>query len=378
MFTQSTELFQTIRRVLAPVTVDIAQVSLDGDFPPSTTSAFVDCQSEIDLRPLLEKLASRAIYTVLIDNEEHLGESVPSFLCDGLADDLVLTPLRPLELLGKLKHFEFRARVDEVVAVNANLKNLIEKFEEDLRTARAIQRSLIPDKFAPVSGLKVSHKYLSGLKSGGDYLDFFEFEDKTHVGVLMSDSTGYGLSSAFMSVILKLAVKFSKDDFRSPTSTISKIFDELELTMKPKENLSIFYGIINRKTFDFTFASSGSIRFVHQMSAGDNDPKYSEKNLSTAALTKGRAPDLKDQRITLQPSDRLVIFSDGFSEVFQDEGSKGIERVITKSYGADPVALINDFTFRVKSRFESEDDMPTQDCSVMVIDVEKRLMRLAK
>ena len=31
-----------------------------------------------------------------------------------------------------------------------------------------------------------------------------------------------------------------------------------------------------------------------------------------------------------------------------------------------------------KSKLEAEDDMPAQDCSVMVIDVEKRAMRLAK
>ena len=30
------------------------------------------------------------------------------------------------------------------------------------------------------------------------------------------------------------------------------------------------------------------------------------------------------------------------------------------------------------ARFNEEDDMPTEDCSVMVIDIEKNAMRLAK
>ncbi|MBI3556527.1 MAG: SpoIIE family protein phosphatase [Deltaproteobacteria bacterium] len=373
VFTESPELFRTFKKTIPAAVAEVRQVAPDGEVPAGVTLAFVDGKWRGDMQALLGKLAARATYVVLVDDEKHIGDGVPAMVAEGIVDDLLLMPIRAIEVLGKIKHVAHLERVKVIAGVNLELKTLIEKFEEDVRTTRAIQRTLIPEKFAPVPGLRVAHKYLSGLKSGGDYLDFFEFEDKTHVGVLMSDSSGYGLSSAFMSVILRLAVKLSKDEFRSPSITVAKIFEELQLTMKPKENLSIFYGILNRKTFEFTYSSSGSVRFVHQ-----NEKGFTDHTVGGPPLAKDQPPVLKDHKITLLPADRVVLFSDGFADTFAEEGVKGLERSFSKAYGDDAIELINNLTHRIKKRFETEDDMPEQDCSVMIIDVEKRAMRLAK
>ncbi len=374
VFTESDELFKTFKRTIPAAVAEVQHVSkTDAEVPAGVTLAFVDGKWPGDIQALLGKLAARATYVVLVDDEKHIGDTVPEMVAEGIVDDLLLTPIRAIEVLGKIKHVAHLERVKEVAGVNLQLKTLIEKFEEDIRTTRAIQRTLIPEKFTPVSGLRVAHKYLSGLKSGGDYLDFFEFEDKTHAGVLMSDSSGYGLSSAFMSVILRLAVKLSKNEFRSPSVTVAKIFEELQLTMKPKENLSIFYGILNRKTFEFTYTSGGSVHFVHQ-----SESAFIDRTLGGQPLAKDQPPVLTDHKVILMPSDRIVVFSDGFADTFNDEGAKGLERSFSKAYGDDAIELINNLTHRIKQRFEADDDMPEQDCSVMVIDVDKRAMRLAK
>ena len=339
--------------------------------------AFVDGKWPAALPRLFEELTADATYTVLVDDEKHVGEDIPHLLEQGIVDDLLLLPVRAIEVLGKLKHVEHLMHVHQLFSLNSGMKVLIEKFEEDLRCARAIQRTLIPEKFDPVHGLKVAHKYLSGLKSGGDYLDFFEFEDKNHVGILMSDSSGYGLSSAFMSVILRLAVKLSKEEARSPSQTIAKIFEELKITMKPTENLSLFFGILNRKTFNLNYCSVGSITFLHQTPKGKSVETI-DRTSKVAALSRasGNALQLKDQVVALSPEDRLVVFTDGFSENFANKTD--LEKSLFKAFGDDPIEIINDLTFRVKKKFEDEDDMPEQDCSVMIVDVEKRVMRLAK
>ena len=375
VFTASSELFHKIESIIPKTVAEVQHVvQADGAFVQATQLALVDGKwggSETALHRLVEKLAANAVYTVLVDDETHIQDSVPELLAQGLVDDLLLTPIRPIELLGKIKHVEHLMKVNELVSVNSDVKTLIEKFEEDIRTARAIQRTMIPEKFPSVHGFNVTHKYLSGFKSGGDYLDFFEFEDKTHVGILMSDSSGYGLSSAFMSVILRLTLKLSKDQARSPSATVAAIFEELQLAMKPKENLSIFYGVLNRKTFELSYVSGGNIRFMRQ------DEQHIEEHVGEAEpLAKGQAFALKDQKISLNPGERLVIMSDGFRETFESRDT--FESGLSKNYGEDGIALINELCFRVKKNLEGEDDMPPQDCSVMIIDIEKRAMRLAK
>lgn len=375
VYTTSSELFKKIKSIVPDDAGELQHVAkADSEFIPGATIALVDGKwsgNSADLHRLVEKLAASAIYTVLIDDEKHVGDDVPELLAHGIVDDLLLTPIRPLELLSKLKHAAHLEKVKDLVSANSDIKTLIEKFEEDIRAARGIQRALIPEKFAPVHGFRVAHKYLSGFKSGGDYLDFFEFEDKTHIGILMSDSTGYGMSSAFMSVILKLALKLSKDEAKSPAATLAKVFEELQLTMKPNENLSVFYGVLNRKTFELTYASGGTVKFVRQA-----DGVFEELTAEAGPLVKGQAYRLTDKKMLLEPGDRLVVMSDGFSEKF--EGTQDFQKGLTKAFGDEAIGLINELSFRVKRELEDEDDMPKQDCSVMIIDVEKRAMRLAK
>lgn len=380
LFSPSKKLFDDVRKIIPTQLAEVVHVvKADTDSVSSMLSnvvlALVDGKwsenSPANIKNLFQQLTQAAICTVLVDDEKHIGDEVPHELSEGWVDDLLLTPIRPLELLGKLKHAEYLAKTRELITVNSDLKSLIDKFEEDLKTARAIQKSLIPEKFTQVHGLKVTHRYMSGLKSGGDYLDFFEFDDKTHVGVLMSDSSGYGLSSAFLSIVLKIAMKLSKQGIKSPSATVLKIFEELSLTMKPKDSLSMFYGILNRKTFEFTYCSAGSIRFFH-----GHENEIEDRSDSQPALAKGPSPMLRDQKLTLFPEDRLVVVSDGFLESFGNSGR--VSRVIEKNIKEDAVATINDLAFQVKSALEDEEDFPPQDCSVMVLDVEKRVMRLAK
>jgi sigma-B regulation protein RsbU (phosphoserine phosphatase) len=289
-----------------------------------------------------------------------------------LVDDLLLVPIRPIELFSKIKHAAHLSKVHDVDLANTNLKLLIEKIEEDIRTARSIQKNLIPEKFPQVYGFNVAHKYLSGMKSGGDYLDFFEFEDKNHVGILMSDSTGYGLSSAFMSVILRLAVKLSKEEAQSPAKTVNKIFDELQMTMKPNESLSIFFGVLNKKTFELAYTGTGNIRFFH----GSESISFKDHALDPAGCLKGIKPQLKDRKVTLHPGERVILMTDGFFDAFETVDT--LKETFTKTSTEDAVNLVNECVYRIKRKFTPDDDMPAQDCSVMVLDVKKRAMRLAK
>ena len=154
VFTGAVELFKAFKKAIPPAVGEVQQLATtEGDIPAGVTLAFVDGKWPGGLDILLGKLAARAIYVVLVDDEQHVGDGVPSMLADGIVDDLLLTPIRAIEVLGKIKHVTHLERVKEVAGLNLELKTLIENFEEDVRTTRAIQRRLIPEKFTPVPGL---------------------------------------------------------------------------------------------------------------------------------------------------------------------------------------------------------------------------------
>lgn len=344
-------------------------ISIDRDAPrvPPSTLAFVDGAHK-RREEVLRSLAEQGAFTVLVV-KEGAGEAeafAQGDRGDAPWDDVLLLPLRAAELRSKIMHFGHLAHLSEVAAANTTLKSLIGKVEEDLRLARSLQKRFIPEKFS-VPGFKIHHKYLSGLKSGGDYFDVFEFDDRTHVGVFLSDSTGYGLSSALLSVMLRMAFRFGKGSPESPSRTLARIFDEVKTMMREGEELSIFYGLINKRTLEMRFAAAGDLRL------------YVGGEALLKATPGLRRPDRfrgEDRDMVLVPGSRMALLTDGFAEALG--GDAAVARTLRERAGEDPVEVVNDCAYAAKRALASHDEMPPQDCSLLVFDVEKTGMRLAK
>ena len=311
---------------------------------------------------LFTLLKPKGCYLVLIVQEDEV--EVPFELVNGVVDDVLVQPLRIIDLKSKIQHLSSYVRSADVGFLSLSVQTMITRMQEDIRLSRSIQGHFIPEKFEPISGLKINHKYLSGNKSGGDYLDIFPFEDGIHVGILMSDSTGYGLSSAFMSVILRFAFKYNQGSDKSPLATLRRIYADLKFVMKPNEELSLFYAILNRRTMDLCFANRGGVQFfIDQDLCSD----------LSAPLKRDEAFVGVERTIHLEPGNRMVLLSDGYSECFPS-----LKPLLAAQRRTDGVDVINELNFAVKRKLASDDDLPPQDCSVIIIDVQENIIRLAR
>jgi hypothetical protein len=81
----------------------------------------------------------------------------------------------------------------------------------------------------------------------------------------------------------------------------------------------------------------------------------------------------KESEIVLAPEGRLALVSDGFVEA--SGGEKATLRLLQEFRGGDPKDALNELTYRVKSKYSEPDDMPDQDCTAVVFDVDSRLIR---
>ncbi|MGE4232783.1 MAG: PP2C family protein-serine/threonine phosphatase [Bacteriovoracia bacterium] len=372
VLSKSEKLFEDIKKILTSCVVEHYQTlpSIEdskSDAHPSV--AFID-RSWVLENPAKLKLI-RAYYVVLVIDEKKVRTSLPEPMLSGDVDDLLLLPLRNADVISKVRSAQMWKGSKDLLAINATVKDLIENLQEDLRVAREMQKGLIPEKFKQVYGFKVLHKYLCGLKSGGDYLDFFEFEDGNHVGILLSDSTGYGISSSFMSVILRLALKMSREETVSPSKTIQKVFQELLPTMKAHESISIFYGVLNRKTFELKYVTAGNVEFLIS-----NDKITRSLSGNNPALNADLKPTFKEQSLFVHPGERLLFISDGFYSEFKS--TKELLESMSEFKEKESLEVINELVFRVRKKLLTDDDMPEQDCSVLILDVEKKALRLAQ
>jgi serine phosphatase RsbU (regulator of sigma subunit) len=318
----------------------------------------------------LSRIDRRGRVIVLISRD---ADAVPEALGEGLADDVLIHPFRLPEFLGKLRIFEQILMTEEITHANETFSGLIDRFKEDLKLAERLQKARLPSRFKDPKGFKIKARYLAGLKSGGEFFDVADAATHDRLALLLTDSSSYGLSSAVLSVLMRVAAKLTGGDARSCFDTVKAIYDEIMLTLGEKDRLSLFYGSVNRKDLTLSYLNLGSSMAFHCSKKGQFEP------LATQGAAISRDTGLrpaKDVQLVLQPEDRLVLLSDGFIESVG--GAEGAVETLNRFRKSEPADALNELVFRVKSGLESEDAMPEQDCTGVVLDVDAKFLRIAR
>ena len=296
------------------------------------------------------------------------------------ADDLLVMPFRGLEVANKFKLHEQFALWNDVHALNMGFREILDSLSEDLQMIEKMQKAHLPVRFPDIKGLSIRSRYFAGMKSGGDHFDVSESKDENQISIMVSDSSSYGLSSAILGSFMKIAVQLSRDTNRSSIDTVKLIHQEVKLTLKDRDQLSLFYGMIDRKTLKLRYVHSGQISFfrAHKASTFEHLEKTCE------AITSRTHPDqhLKEASLILNPGDRIVIMSDGFTSLVEDQDS--LLKVLNEKRKQEAEDTLNEFSFLLKKglkveRLRQRDDelLPEQDCTCMIIDVDDRVLRLA-
>lgn len=311
------------------------------------------------------------------------GEAVPSAFNDGFVDDLVILPLRALDVERILHMHAQMTALRAVEQTSRALPQLVTKLQEDIQLAQKIQRRLIKEKFPPMGGLNIKSKYWCGLKAGGDYFDVFEFPDGNHVGVILSDSSSYALSTNFIGSLVQFSVHVGQDDLGDPARIVAALHGKLRESMKEKDRFSIFYGIMNRKTYQFRFVSCGPVFAGERTSEGAFEWVAKGENPPLTAAA-GGVPESRE--ISLEPGDRLMLLSDGWAESIGASAGELLQDFLRADGDAQDV--LNEMAFRLRKGVEKmyelepgEEEgfpMPPQDCSVLIFDLAKNVLRLAK
>jgi serine phosphatase RsbU (regulator of sigma subunit) len=372
LFTSNRQTREDFQKYLSHTEIEITN-QIDSE----TAIAFIeaDCKGYSDF---IEKLRLSEIFTVLLVNEDKsvvpekflqpiLANQLRSVGSDKDIDDVLSLPLRRIDLYSRVRQYQHLQTYRSLPQASQSIKEIIKLVDEDLHLATKLQKKFIPEKFS-IPGFNIAHRYLSGVKSGGDYFDVFEFDDRSHVGFFMSDSTGYGLSSAIISVMLRMAFRFGRGEPDSPSRTLLRVFEELRPAMRDSENLAVFYGILNRHTLEMQYASVGSILFSGMQGSiitGETPPVTRAQSLRT-----------DDHMVQFNPGDRIVLATDGF--INAAGGAKAVQQLLNDFSEKDAKDLVNEFSYRAQKNLPSQDGMPEQDCSVIVCEIEKRTMRLIK
>ncbi len=230
---------------------------------------------------------------------------------------------------------EFGYLADTLHVMGSKLKSaqedLVEKerFERELEIAHEIQVNILPRKYPKTPHFEFAGTYRSAREVGGDYYDFIDI-DENNLGVLIADVSGKSLPGMLVMLLTRDMVLQHARTIIHPAELLSEVNRELLLNIKRNMFVTMFYGILNKTTGNFTFASAG-----HNPLIWLNGKTEKAELIKTRGYPLGMIPPspfskrIETGNIHLSDGDLLVQFTDGINEARNPAGDEfGMDRFI--------------------------------------------------
>lgn len=196
----------------------------------------------------------------------------------------------------------------ELKAKEITLSEFYSRINEDLDSARITQSHLISQRF-PVSQHYRFTSYVRPKETvGGDVLHYLQQENC--IDVLFGDVSGHGISSAMVSGMVVLSFKMSSKQGVLPSQNLDRMNRDLKdviLNHHISAALTRYYPESHR--FLYSYAGHPPLVLVR-------DGKIRELDGMNTPLLAVDHVDYFDNEIVLEPHDRILYYSDGFFEVF--------------------------------------------------------------
>ncbi|UCE24994.1 MAG: SpoIIE family protein phosphatase, partial [Candidatus Zixiibacteriota bacterium] len=144
-----------------------------------------------------------------------------------------------------------------------------ERITREYEIAREIQSSILPDRYPTGKSFAIFGAYSSAREVGGDYYDFIDFgSDK--IGIIVADVSGKSLPGMLVMLLTRDIVKNLARPEVAPASLLTDVNTKLRQNIKKGMFVTMFYGVLNKKTGNLTFASAGHNPLI-KLPAGQGD-----------------------------------------------------------------------------------------------------------
>jgi sigma-B regulation protein RsbU (phosphoserine phosphatase) len=229
--------------------------------------------------------------------------------------------VRAHDQLGELaKSFNsMTSSIEELMVAEQEKRRL----EEELRIARAIQASLLPQGPMLMPGISVSAVCEPAREVGGDYYDFLPI-DEHRLGVLIADVSGKGTSAAFYMAELKGLMLSLSQIHRSPRQLMVVANRIIANHLDSRSFITMTYAVVDVEAKIMTYARAGHTPLIHV--PGPGAASRTPRMMVPDGMVLGLRLDggerfealLQEESVRLSPGDVFVFYTDGISEAMND------------------------------------------------------------
>jgi serine phosphatase RsbU (regulator of sigma subunit) len=252
----------------------------------------------------------------------------------------ILTIVENARLYNRLQgtYLEMEKKEEEVRQLNKNLEKRVaerteqlriamakqqqeaqerQRIEQELRIARLIQQTLLPKSVPGLPGYDVATYYQPAREVGGDFYDFFEFEDG-QVGLVVGDVTGKGMPAALVvAATCSVLRAVAQDSAYSPGDVLARVNETLLARIPPNMFVTCFYAILEPESGRLSYANAG-----HNLPCCRHDERAATTDLNARGMPLGLMPQMsyEEKESALVPGEGVLFYTDGLIEAHNPQG----------------------------------------------------------
>jgi len=242
------------------------------------------------------------------------------------------------------------------------------RLQEDLQTAREIQRQLLPRGAREVPGLDLAAAYVPARELGGDFYDFLPY-GQGRIALALGDVSGKGTAAAlYGSLAIGTLRELVGDHSQQPRTMLASMNQRLHAARLDARFIAMVFAIYDAPSRRLTVANGGG-PFPLLVRAG------AVQQIRMDGIPLGLFPQTEYEEIgvDLQPGDVVIFASDGIHESENAEVEEfGHERLAALLASISPDDSANDIADKIlyaTDRFSGQGTPPHDDRTLLVLRV---------
>ena len=196
--------------------------------------------------------------------------------------------------------------------------------QNELNVASGIQKSILPTEFPASKEYQVYASMEPARNVGGDFFDVVRLEND-RIGLAIADVSDKGVPAALFMMSSRTWMKGAAISSPEPGVVLEEVNALLHEDNETQMFVTVLYAVYNPETGEFTYASGG-----HDAPLLIRPDGTTELLPLTGGIALGIIPgvEYKQNTITIDPGETLVLYTDGVTEAMNNEGEQfGIQRL---------------------------------------------------
>jgi sigma-B regulation protein RsbU (phosphoserine phosphatase) len=195
-------------------------------------------------------------------------------------------------------------------------------YEDERQIAQIARDALLPRLPLVIPGLDIGEKHAPSHEVGGDCYHLYDLGDDK-VGILVSDVSGKSIPAAMHAAMGKHFIRALTYRCDDPAEAMTYANLLVAQDTPPEIFITVFYGILNVATGDLVYCNAGHVPpFLAR-----EDRSVVELNQTGVVIGLWDGLTYENARVTLNPGDTLLCYTDGVTEARRDGDLFGYDRL---------------------------------------------------